>query len=122
MNQIQIIKNDPVKVGDLFYSSWGYDQTNIDYVKVIEVSKTGKTVKAIGINQKVVKGSEGFMSESVEADSFSEKDEPSVILKVRVRCMEPEIYLRGSYYYCQGSKHLGSLWRVKGSNYQSHYA
>jgi hypothetical protein len=27
----------PVKPGDLFYSSWGYDQTNIEYFQVVEV-------------------------------------------------------------------------------------
>ena len=121
MNQI-ITQKELVKPGDLFYASWGYDQTNIDYVKVISVSKSGKTVKAIGVNQKIITGSQGFMSESVEPDSFSEKEEPAVTLVIKTRCMEDEFYLRGSYYYCQGSKHLGSLWRVKGPNYQSHYA
>jgi hypothetical protein len=26
--------NSEIKVGDIFYTSWGYDQTNIDYYKV----------------------------------------------------------------------------------------
>ena len=34
-----------VKVGDIFYNSWGYDQTNIDWYQVVEVSPTGKTCK-----------------------------------------------------------------------------
>jgi hypothetical protein len=34
-----------VKAGDIFYTSWGYDQTNVDFYLAIEVSKTGKTVK-----------------------------------------------------------------------------
>lgn len=34
-----------VKVGDFFYSSWGYDQTNVDFYKVVEVTKSGKSVK-----------------------------------------------------------------------------
>jgi hypothetical protein len=33
--------NHGVKVGDVFRSSWGYDQTNIDYYEVVAV--TGKT-------------------------------------------------------------------------------
>jgi hypothetical protein len=35
----------PVTVGDFFVSSWGYDQTNIDFYRVIAVSASGKTVK-----------------------------------------------------------------------------
>ncbi len=38
-------------VGDILYSSWGYDQTNIDYYQVVEVSPTKKSVKLRGINQ-----------------------------------------------------------------------
>jgi len=30
--------NHGVKVGDVFRSSWGYDQTNIDYYQVVEIS------------------------------------------------------------------------------------
>jgi len=37
--------NHGLKKGDMFVTSWGYDQTNYDYIVVIEVSKTGKTVK-----------------------------------------------------------------------------
>ncbi len=33
------------KVGEIYYTSWGYDQTNYEYITVIEVSATGKTVK-----------------------------------------------------------------------------
>lgn len=29
---------------DYIYCSWGYDQTNIDFAQIIEVSKTRKTV------------------------------------------------------------------------------
>ena len=42
------------KVGDILYSSWGYDQTNIDFYQVTEVSKTGKTIKIRKIKSKTV--------------------------------------------------------------------
>lgn len=32
-----------LKIGDVFYESWGYDQTNIDFVYVVGISPTGKT-------------------------------------------------------------------------------
>lgn len=37
-----------VAVGDVFRCSWGYDQTNIDYFQVIEVSGVYVTVREIG--------------------------------------------------------------------------
>ena len=48
-----------LNVGDILYTSWGYDQTNVDFFKVIKVSPTGKTVDLaeIGKNYKET----GFM-------------------------------------------------------------
>ena len=50
----------PVKVGDIFYNSWGYDQTNIDWYQVVQVSPSGKTCKIRPIAGKVKET--GFMS------------------------------------------------------------
>jgi hypothetical protein len=41
--------NHGVEVGDVFRSSWGYDQTNIDYYEVIAI--TGKTATFCAISQ-----------------------------------------------------------------------
>jgi hypothetical protein len=35
---IEKVKVQP-KVGDILYSSWGYDQTNIEFFKVVKVSE-----------------------------------------------------------------------------------
>lgn len=35
----------PVKVGDFFVCSWGYDQTNVDFYKVVGMTASGKSVK-----------------------------------------------------------------------------
>lgn len=43
-----------VKVGDVFSRSWGYDQTNVDFYEIVEVSKTGKTAKARQLKGAVV--------------------------------------------------------------------
>lgn len=40
--------NHGVKVGDVFRSSWGYDQTNIDYYEVIAVTGKTATICEIG--------------------------------------------------------------------------
>jgi hypothetical protein len=40
-----------VKVGDFFYSSWGYDQTNVDFYEVVAVTPSGKSVKVREVSQ-----------------------------------------------------------------------
>lgn len=40
-----------VKVGDIFVSSWGYDQTNIDYYKVLSVKNKTAVLGEIGQNR-----------------------------------------------------------------------
>lgn len=51
-------KPHSLKVGDILYSSWGYDQTNIDFYQVIEVnSPTMVTIR--GIND--VATQDGYM-------------------------------------------------------------
>lgn len=37
-----------LKVGDIYYSSWGYDQTNIDFYKIIAVKGAKATLVQIG--------------------------------------------------------------------------
>ena len=41
-------------LGKIFVSQWGYEQTNVDYYKVVEVSKSGKTFTLQPIGNKVV--------------------------------------------------------------------
>ena len=48
-----------LKVGDIFYSSWGYDQTNIDFYEVVKVYN--KKVAIRKISSYLVRGEEGFM-------------------------------------------------------------
>jgi hypothetical protein len=43
-------------VGDIFYSSWGYDQTNIDYYQVVKTTGKGCVVRKL---KKEIVGHEG---------------------------------------------------------------
>ena len=106
---------DAVKVGDLYYTSWGYDQTNYDYIVVEEVSKTGKTIKARRTSHEH-KGSTGQanIQKPINApfgDTFR--------LKVEKYNREsgPEYRLRGTYPFCyDGSMEntrMGSFWKVE---------
>lgn len=116
---------DEVKVNDIFYASWGYEQTNIDFVKVIGISASGKTVKAVSIGAKTIKQLTD-MSETVAPDPDHVISKEPVNLKITKSTWNatPEILLRGSYHYSSDgtSKHLGTLWRYKDPLYQSHYA
>jgi hypothetical protein len=53
-----------VKVGDIFYCSWGYDQTNIDFYQVTQVKGKNVVIREIG---KVSPGGD-VTSERVVAD------------------------------------------------------
>ena len=46
-----------LKVGDILYSSWGYDQTNVDFYKVVEVKD--KSVVICKISKSVAREEEG---------------------------------------------------------------
>lgn len=65
----------PVKVGDLFSMSWGYDQTNVNYFQVTRVTPKGVYVREIGA--KSVPGTQGFMCETVRPvkDNFLTKSQ-----------------------------------------------
>ena len=44
-------------VGDLLVSSWGYDQTNIDFWRVVSLTESGKSVRIMPVAQCVVDNS-----------------------------------------------------------------
>jgi hypothetical protein len=53
----QSMKENAIKPGDVFYDSWGYDQTNIDFYKVVQVSAQTVIARKCA---KVVKTSHGY--------------------------------------------------------------
>lgn len=61
--EIQSVQD--IAIGQIFYSSWGYDQTNIDFYKVIR--KTAKTIELQQIGQQYVEATSS-LSEYVTAD------------------------------------------------------
>lgn len=54
---------DATGVGDVFVSSWGWDQTNVDFYKV--VAKTGARVKVVKIGKIAVSDDDHRSSVSV---------------------------------------------------------
>lgn len=65
-----------VQVGDIFYNSWGYEQTNVDFYQVVALS--GQSVTIRKIQSKMVREN-AFMSGFVVAvkDAFVERAEPT---------------------------------------------
>ena len=47
-NLKEVTQSNPVKINDIFYTSWGYDQTNIDFYMVVDVLKSSVKVVSIG--------------------------------------------------------------------------
>jgi hypothetical protein len=55
--------NHELKPGDILYTSWGWEQTNVEWYIVCQIiGKRYFLIKSIGA--KAVEGSQGFMSES----------------------------------------------------------
>ena len=97
-------------VGKVFETSWGYDQTNYDFVIVESVSPTGKTVMCRRARIDVVNE-----ESSRYYDALKPKTEgygKSFRLRVE-KDNEDNLRLRGSYIYCgENSKRLGTLREV----------
>jgi hypothetical protein len=95
-------KQATIKPGERFYTSWGYDQTNIDFLTVISISATGKTAKcrmAAPINI----GAEGTCDALTPGQAYGEP------FTMRVQGDT----LRGSYPYCKGDKRLDTFYRTQ---------
>ena len=68
-------------VGDLLVSSWGYEQTNIDFWRVVSLTASGKSARIMPVAQRVVDYSRG--SERVVpggGDVFREQDNVTTAL------------------------------------------
>jgi len=74
-----------VTKGDYLYDSWGYDQTNVDFCRVISISPTGKTVTCRMVRKRHIEEDEVVPTTNMVGPTFR--------LKIKGE------YLRGSYPY-----------------------
>lgn len=66
--QTEPVNQYGVKVGDMFYASWGYDQTNINFFQVIGLrGKTSVLVREVQPDIKSDNNSRDFMSRRISA-------------------------------------------------------
>lgn len=91
-----------VEVNDIFERSWGYDQTNVNFVKVVQVTKSGKSAYVVPIGSKSVE-SMSSMSGTVIADPqhLTRPDEKPRILRMRKYNDSSSLYL-GEYHKWDG--------------------
>ena len=131
-------KSERAKVGDVFHSSWGYDQTNTEYYKIVGISKTGKTAKVVQVGSVSIGDKEKNarnMCESIVPDPKKIIDARKQQVRIERNHTEHpytkkavgigEIQLRGSVFIGTdkaSSKHLTTLYKVTGQNYRSWYA
>lgn len=64
---------EKIQAGSILYSSWGYDQTNIDFYKIL--SRKGKTVTMQPIGSKIVDYNDHYYSGRKVADDTVVKGE-----------------------------------------------
>lgn len=84
-----------VKVGDIFYTSWGYEQTNIDFYQVIEVKGKFATIRQIA--GEVTDYHSSMSGEKVATPgAFLERSEP--IRKMILRGYNGEPYMKISSF------------------------
>lgn len=90
---------NPFKVGQIFYDSWGYEQTNIDFYQVIEVKPKSVVIREIKGDRKY---DASFQSMSGKVfplkDQFADDSIPLLKpLCVMVSNGKPEFYLKSKH-------------------------
>lgn len=77
-----------IKVGDVISSSWGYDQTNVDFYKVVGLTKT--MVKLRKLKQTTTESGYSMSGDTMPTDEFAN----DVVFKKKISSYdsEPTIY------------------------------
>jgi len=91
-------------VGVFLHTSWGYGQTNVEMAQIVDVSSTGKTVKARMVRAEKVEN-DGHGSDKMRPTAEQYGDE----FRLQVREMgRDEPVFRGSYPFIDGTKEEGT--------------
>lgn len=83
-----------IELGAILYSSWGYEQTNIDFYCVVEM--TAKSVKLLKVTKKLAMDVQNSMAGSVIATN--EIDFASNVLSRRFKGTEKDAYVKIESY------------------------
>ena len=101
-----------IEKDDIFYTSWGYDQTNYEYIMVLELSKTGKTAICQRCTHEQVGNTRQANIQKPVPIPFGDT------FRMHVRKYKDGSILRGSYPFCADGKmsstRLGTFWKWDG--------
>ena len=86
----------PLKINDILVSSWGYDQTNVDFYQVVKVSKCFAELMPIvgGYVECSDRGTDKVVPILSERLHYSQYDNPEPILRRKISSSHGEIYIR----------------------------
>lgn len=109
-----------IKVGDIFYTSWGYEQTNIDFFQVVALKgKTQVVIREVALNKKEEVGVSGmsrdisFYTDKVrflEKSCFIKDNEKGMIKKVQGTKENPYLSLDFSNAHLYKGQKLYESW------------
>jgi len=86
-------------VGKFLYTSWGYNQTNVDFAHIIGITSSGKSVRVQIVGAEVESRSTGQDNlKPTETPKFEET------VNLRVKCSNGNVRFRGSYPFADGDK------------------
>lgn len=85
-------------IGKVFYESWGYEQTQNDFCRVVALSPSGKTAVCVMLK------SQRVTSDTVEPASEERSGER---FKLRVKEYNGKPELAGIYPFCEGGRRRG---------------
>lgn len=108
--ELKTVDGHTIKLNDVFYRSWGYEQTNINFVKVVGFTPSGKSVKVVSVGQTITEPM-GDMAEKVSPDTDFVQSEQSRNFLIASYNGKLELKGDGDYF---------SLY--ENPLYQSHYA
>jgi hypothetical protein len=105
-------------LGHKFYSSWGYDQTNTEMMKVLEVSSSGKTATCQRVHEETVERHMQYSNKAPTDKTFGDKFRMKIETHFDKDIGKNTYSLRGSYPFCHDGKmstgkHLASVWLIR---------
>ena len=114
-----------LKIGDLFQTSWGYDQTQYNFLKVVKISPSGKTCRCRMVKAVIVSTELQYDNRTASKNCFGPAFRMKVEQPTFKHSWNDKVTLRGSYPYLSnyqgdderflGSKRLDSFSRVEES-------
>ena len=89
-----------LKIGDLFQTGWGYDQTQYNFLTIVKISPSGKTCHCRMVHAKIISTELMYDNRTAGTECFG----PAFRMKVEQPTFQHswnnKITLRGSYPFC----------------------